>query len=72
MNTSLEAHKCGIGVLTREALVPIGSGPNRTPPLNGGDGIPGTREENMGEKKYAKVSRDSFQNKIGDLDILCC
>ena len=28
MNTSLEAHKCGIGVLTREALVPIGSGPN--------------------------------------------
>ena len=25
---SLEAHKCGVGVLTREALVPIGSGPN--------------------------------------------
>ena len=29
MNTGLEAHKCGIGVLTREALVPIGSGPNK-------------------------------------------
>ena len=28
MNTRLEAHKCGIGVLTREALVSIGSGPN--------------------------------------------
>ena len=28
MNTRLEAHKCGIGVLTKEALVPIGSGPN--------------------------------------------
>ena len=29
MNTSLEAHECGIGELTREALVPIGSGPNK-------------------------------------------
>ena len=28
MNTRLEAHKCGIGVLTREALVSVGSGPN--------------------------------------------
>ena len=25
---SLEAHKCGLGTLTREALVTIGSGPN--------------------------------------------
>ena len=33
MNTRLEAHKCGIGVLTSEALVSIGSGPNSTPPL---------------------------------------
>ena len=33
MNTRLESHKCGIGVLTREALVSIGSGPNSTPPL---------------------------------------
>ena len=28
MNTRLEAHKCRIGVLTREVLVSIGSGPN--------------------------------------------
>ena len=35
MNTSLEAHKCGIGVLTREALVPIGSGPNTWGPIYG-------------------------------------
>ena len=28
MNTRLEAHKCGLGTLTREALGTIGSGPN--------------------------------------------
>ena len=41
----IEAHKCGVGVLTREALVPIGSGPNNTPPLRRVDGIPGTRQK---------------------------
>ena len=28
LNTRLEAHKCGLGTLTREALGTIGSGPN--------------------------------------------
>ena len=28
LNTRLEAHKCGLGSLTREALGTIGSGPN--------------------------------------------
>ena len=28
LNYSLKAHKCGLGTLTREALVTIGSGPN--------------------------------------------
>ena len=29
LNDSLEAHKCGLGTLTRETLVTIGSGPNK-------------------------------------------
>ena len=28
MNSSLRAHKCGLGTLTREVLMTIGSGPN--------------------------------------------
>ena len=31
LNYSLEAHKCGLGTLTREAIVIIGSGPNTLP-----------------------------------------
>ena len=30
LNTTLEAHKCGLGTLTREALGTIGSGPNNS------------------------------------------
>ena len=30
-HTSLEAHKCELGARTREALVTLGSGPNRIP-----------------------------------------
>ena len=30
-HTCLEAHKCGLGTHTREALVTLGSGPNRIP-----------------------------------------
>ena len=50
MNTSLEAQKCRIGVLTREALVPIGSGPNSTPPLKMRRGVYGDERKNMKEK----------------------
>ena len=32
LNTRLEAHKCGLGTLTREALGAIGSGPNTGSP----------------------------------------
>ena len=39
----VEAHKCGLDTLARGTLVTIESGPNNTPPLNGGDGIPRTR-----------------------------
>ena len=53
--SSLEAHWCGLGTLTREALVTIGSGPNRTPPLNGVDGIPKTTEKITKTKKSCTV-----------------
>ena len=42
LNFRVEAHKCGLGTLARGTLVTIESGPNSTPTLNGGDGIPGT------------------------------
>ena len=52
MNTRLEAHKCGLGTLTRGALGTIGSGPNSTPPLNRVDETTDTREKS---KKYWKT-----------------
>ena len=52
MNTRLEAHKCGLGTLTREALGTIGSGPNSTPSLNRVDETTDTRGKS---KKYGKT-----------------
>ena len=63
-STRLEAHLCGIGALTREALVPIGSGPNSTPPLKRSRGDYGDEtkiieknSENRTKKKNLTKSR---------------
>ena len=55
MVLTLEAHKCGLGTLTREALGTIGSGPNSTPPLNGVDETTDTRQNlrNIGKQKIS-------------------
>ena len=45
LNTRLEAHKCGLGTLTREALGTLGSGPNSTPWLNRVDENTDTRRK---------------------------
>ena len=50
--TRLEAHKCELGTLAREALGTIGSGPNNTPPLNRVDETTDTRRKS---KKFWKT-----------------
>ena len=45
---SLEAHKCGLGTLTREALVIIGSGPNKV------------RGHNLGRRENAVLVLPTF------------
>ena len=60
MNTRLEAHKCGIGVLTREELVSIGSGPNSTPPLKMRRGDYGDERK----KKTRKIRTKLYEKKL--------
>ena len=57
MNTRLEAHKCGIGVLTREALVSIGSGPNSTPPPKMRRGDYGDERKKNNTRENGKIVR---------------
>ena len=45
LNTRLEAHKCGLGVLAIGPLVIKESGPNSTPPLNRVDETTATRKK---------------------------
>ena len=44
LDYGLEAHKCGLGTLIKEALVTVGSGPNCTPPFK-------LRKQDYGDKK---------------------
>ena len=45
----------------------IGSGPNRTPPLNGVDGTPETTEKSIKTKKSCATNGNETENRIFEI-----